>query len=606
MCGIVAYVGRENAVPYLINSLEKLEYRGYDSAGIAILNENKIKVIKRQGSVESFKKAIPRELFALEGIGHTRWATHGRVSQINAHPHLSQNGTFAVVHNGIIENSMELRGVLENEGYSFLSDTDTEAIAHLLERNYHGDLLRCISESAKMLKGSFALGIIHAESPGKIICLKKDSPLIVAQGDGCTMAISDLAAIESCREYYDLADGEIAFLTRDEISFYTFEGEKIRKKGKKHEMIDSDYTKGKFEHYMLKEIYDQPKAVYETVSGYIKNSKIEFPKFNIDVTVAKDIERIYLVGCGSAYHGALCAVYALRELTGLDVSAHIASEFRYDSLKINGKCLTVFISQSGETADTLGALSLAREKGAMTLCVINVKDSAMSKKSHHCILTLAGREVSVATTKAYTCQIVLLYMIGAYLGDKRGVLSKRAYSHFVGTVSALPQIIKNSLKTDDKLIQACERLKGSEHIYFIGRCSDYALAMEGALKMKEISYIHCEAYAAGELKHGSIALINEGTPVIALCLNDSLFKKTQGAISEVKSRGAFVIVLTSKEHEKEIEDADIVISCEKGDGDLFSPFGGIVPMQLMSYYVAKSRGLNVDRPRNLAKSVTVE
>lgn len=607
MCGIVAYTGKNNVVPYLINSLKMLEYRGYDSAGIAIVNSEGISVVKRQGTVSNLAKAIKENFCAKTGIGHTRWATHGEPSQINAHPHLSENGIFAVVHNGIIENCAELKAQLKKQGYSFLSDTDTEIISQLLERNYKGDLLTCVENTLKALSGSFALAILHRDSPGKIICAKKDSPLIVAKTKTGYAALSDLiAANEECDEYYPLNDGEIAVLSCEEAKFLTFCGENVEKTPRNLSADFSYSNKNGYEHYMLKEIYEQPDCLDKTINAYIKGDSICFPGFDIEPIQAKTIDRIYLVACGSAYHAAICGKYAFEKLTDIAVSAHIASEFRYDCLPLNGKSLVVLISQSGETADTLASLTLAKEMGAISLSVINVKASAMAQKSDYVIPTLAGAEISVATTKAYTCQIAVLYLLALFFGKIRNTLVSSSYKAYLDYILYLPKLIKNSFKHKENILSLAESIKDSEHIYFIGRSCDYALALEGALKMKEISYIHCEAYPAGELKHGSIALIHKGTPIIAICLKHSLFKKTLSAISEVQARGAFVVAITDFEHEKQLENVDSVIVCENVKDELFAPFHGIVPLQLMSYHTAAKKGLNVDRPRNLAKSVTVE
>lgn len=607
MCGIVAYTGKSNAVPYLINSLKMLEYRGYDSAGIAIINSEGISVVKRQGTVSNLAKAINENFCAKTGIGHTRWATHGEPSQINAHPHLSENGVFAVVHNGIIENCAELKAQLKKQGYSFLSDTDTEIISQLLERNYKGDLISCAKDTLKALNGSFALAILHRDSPGKIICAKKDSPLIITKTKDGYAALSDLiAANAECEEYYTLNDGEIAVLSCEGIKFLTFCGENVEKVPNGPDIDFSHSNKKGYEHYMLKEIYEQSDCLYKTINAYIKGDNICFPGFNIASLKEKNIDRIYLVACGSAYHAAVCGKYAFEKLTDIAVSAHIASEFRYDCLPLNSKSLVVLISQSGETADTLASLSLAKEMGAISLSVINVKTSAMAQKSDYVIPTLAGAEISVATTKAYTCQVAVLYMLALFFAKTRNTVEPSCYKTYLSYISYLPELIKNSFRDKENILSLAENIKDSEHIYFIGRSCDYALALEGALKMKEISYIHCEAYPAGELKHGSIALIHQGTPVVAICLKHSLFHKTLNAINEVKSRGAFVVAITDFEHEKQLENADCVIVCENVKDELFTPFHGIVPLQLLSYHTAAKKGLNVDRPRNLAKSVTVE
>lgn len=607
MCGIIGYIGKNNAVPYLLHGLKKLEYRGYDSSGIALINENGISVLKRQGKISALEEAVTPSFSAKAGIGHTRWATHGEPSQHNAHPHLSENGMFAVVHNGIIENCDKIKSLLKKEGYCFLSDTDTEVISQLLERNYNGSLIPCLVSTMASLEGSFALGILHRDFPDRIICAKKDSPLLLAKNESGTFIFSDsVAASDSIDEYYSLEDGELATLTKDSISFFDSTGSAIEKSPHKIFGSETASEKGGFSHYMLKEIYEQPKALRDTLSAYIESGNIVFPDFHIDKKDAKLIDRIYLVACGSAYHAALCAKYVLREMTGACVSAEIASEFRYDSVVLSENSLVVAISQSGETADTLAALKKAKSNNAKTLAIVNVRNSAIAKEADSVIYTLAGTEISVATTKAYTCQVAVLYLLAAFLGNKTGFLSPEQCRDFSQELSSAPEKLENELRLNDTARLAAEKLKNSEHIYFIGRNTDYALSMEGALKMKEISYIHCEAYPAGELKHGTISLIEKGTPVIALCFRRDIFKKTLSAIKEVKARGAWVLALTVKQLEDELCDADMLITLESSSKDNHTALPGALPLQLMSYHTALLRGCDIDKPRNLAKSVTVE
>ena len=602
MCGIIGYTGKNSAVPYLIDGLKKLEYRGYDSAGIAVCNENGISLLKRKGKVSILEADINENLAGTTGIGHTRWATHGEPSQVNAHPHLSENGIFAVVHNGIIENCDRLKTHLKNEGYSFLSDTDTEVISQLLERNYRGDLLACLKETADALEGSFAVAALHRDRPDTIVCMKKNSPLIVAKGDAGVFIMSDtLATQEHSLTYYVLSEGEIAVADKNSVSFYTSEGKAAEKTPCHISHQGTSADKGSFPHYMLKEIYEQPEALKRTLGEYIKGGEIRFPCFLGCEDEIKNIRSIHLVACGSAYHAARLSEYIFHRLTHKEVTSHVASEFRYDEVPLSENSLVVVISQSGETADSIAALELAKEKGAKILSVVNVKNSTIALKSHLVIPTLAGPEIAVATTKAFTCQLGVLYALAAFMCED--ALSKAA---FINELSRVSEKLEAELSQADAALSVSELIKDSEHIYFIGRNTDYALSMEGALKMKEISYIHCEAYPAGELKHGTISLIEKGTPVIALCLRRDLMSKTLSAIKEVKARGAFVIAVTAKEFEKELSDADFTLTLKAFTRDDFTAFPAAVPLQLMSYYTAVKRNCDVDKPRNLAKSVTVE
>ncbi len=603
MCGIIGYTGRHNAVPYLIQGLKNLEYRGYDSAGIALIDEDGISVLKRKGRVSVLESAADESLKGKTGIGHTRWATHGEPSQLNAHPHLSENGIFAVVHNGIIENCDELRQHLKQDGYAFISDTDTEVISQLLEKNYEGDLIGCLYKTARLLEGSFAVAALHRDYPGTIICLKKRSPLIIAKADDGFQVLSDISSCRGITSYYALDDGETAFVNADSVRFFSSEGLPTEKAPSFCSSAAFCRDKGNFPHYMLKEIYEQPCRVADTIDAYLKNGNIVFPGLKLSESELKAVKRIHFVACGSAYHAALCAEYVFRRLCTIDVSVHIASEFRYDSISMDKDSLVVAVSQSGETADTLAALISASQKGAHTLAIVNVPSSAMAKLAHSVIFTPAGAEISVATTKAYSCQVAVLFLLGCLFSK---ITPLQHPNNLSEKLTRVPKKIESELTDHKKLIDLADRLKSCEHIYFIGRNTDYALAMEGALKMKEISYIHCEAYAAGELKHGTISLIEKGTPVIAVCLRNDIFSKTLSAIKEVKARGAFVIALTQKGREASLTDADIVITCSKAQDDNLSALTGIVPLQLLSYYTALARGCDIDKPRNLAKSVTVE
>ena len=606
MCGIIGYVGENNAVPYLIKGLHKLEYRGYDSSGIALIKGNEIFVLKRQGKIEALEKAVSPELFSFCGIGHTRWATHGKPSQKNAHPHLSRNGTFAIVHNGIIENADVIRQTLVNEGYSFISDTDTEAVCQLLERNYQGDMMTCIRETIKILSGSYALGIIHKDFPKTIFCVKKDSPLLVSQSTCGSFIFSDsIAAKEYCDSYFSLDDFEIAIVSDKKLQIYNIDRNLIRKTPTKISSDNEDDEKMGFPHYMLKEIYEQPMALKRTLDSYITDGKIHFPLSDMTAKDIENIQRIYIVGCGSAYHAGVFGKYIIENLTGICTSAEIASEFRYGSVPLKEDCLVIVVSQSGETADSIAALKKAKECGAKTLAVVNVKDSAMTKLADTIIYTKAGREIAVATTKAYLCQVAVMLLIGLFLGKKSGRISREDYAMMLKELPGVISSTEKALSLSDKLSAVATTLKDAEHIYFIGRNTDYALSLEGSLKLKEISYIHCEAYPAGELKHGTISLIEKGTPVVAVCLRDDIFHKTLSGINEVKARGARIIALTKEKYASCFDIGDIVITSEDLCDNL-SLLPAAVPLQLLSYHIAVMRNCEVDKPRNLAKSVTVE
>lgn len=607
MCGIIGYVGENNAVPYLLKGLHKLEYRGYDSSGIALLKGNEIFLLKRQGKIDALESAVSPELFSFCGIGHTRWATHGKPSQKNAHPHLSRNGTFAIVHNGIIENADILRRTLINEGCSFISETDTEVISQLLERNYQGNIRECIAETLKALRGSYALAIIHKDYPRTIFCARKDSPLLIAQSSCGSFVFSDSIAVrEHCDSYYCLDDFEMAEISDSGLYFFTQDGTPITKKPSAISDKGSDSEKSGFPHYMLKEIYEQPMALKTTLDSYITDGKIHFPNANISQQDIESTDRIYIVGCGSAYHAGVYGRYIIEEMTGISTCAEIASEFRYSKVPLNQKSLVIVISQSGETADSIAALKKARDCGAKTLSVVNVPGSTMTQLSDMLIYTMAGREIAVATTKAYLCQIAVMHLLSLFIGEKSGRISSDRYSMLLKQLQLSVLSVEKHLTLSEKASVVAKKLKDAEHIYFIGRNSDFALALEGSLKLKEISYIHCEAYPAGELKHGTISLIEKGTPVVAVCLREDIFPKTLSGIKEVKARGANIIALTKEKFEKYFDETDTLITISDSLSDNLTPLSGVVPLQLLSYHVAVMKGCEVDKPRNLAKSVTVE
>lgn len=607
MCGIIGYVGKNNAVPYLIEGLKKLEYRGYDSSGIALQKGGEIFLLKRQGKISELIKALTPELFSFCGIGHTRWATHGEPSERNAHPHLSKEGTFAVVHNGIIENSSALKQMLTSEGYSFISDTDTEVICHLLERNFKGEPLECISETIKSLEGSYALAIIHKDYPKTIYCAKQNSPLLISTSPHGNFVISDCSASDICCEnYFTLEDGELAIVKADSVSFFDSNCSDISKKSHPITYKETDSEKMGFPHYMLKEIYEQPSAFSETLKSCCDDGKIDFPLAKISASDICNIDSIHIVGCGSAYHAGVYGKYIIEELTGICTSAHIASEFRYGSVPMSERSLVVVISQSGETADSIAALKKAKGLGAKTLAVVNVQGSTMTTLADMLIYTKSGKEIAVATTKAYLCQTAVMYLLGVFLAEKAGKITQQECADLLKNLQKLNGTIESQLRINEKTADVARDLVRAEHIYFIGRHTDYALALEGALKMKEISYIHCEAYPAGELKHGTISLIEKGTPLVALCLREDIFSKTLSNIKEVKARGGRVIAITRERFASHFDSDDTLIFAENTPHDRLTPLTGIIPLQLLSYHVASLKGCEVDKPRNLAKSVTVE
>ncbi len=602
MCGIIGYIGEENAKEYLLSGLEKLEYRGYDSAGIALLDGDKIIYRKSKGKLSQLEDKIRSysdELIGNLGIGHTRWATHGAVTDENAHPHLSQNGLFAVVHNGIIENYDKLRQQLISEGYTFKSETDTEVIAQLLEKYYSGSLINAVSKTCEQLIGSFALAIMCKDCKDKLICVRRASPLIIGISDKGSLISSDVAAISRHTDkIYKLEENEIAIVKRDSVSFYDRNLSPASKEITEIKAASHTADKGPFEHFMLKEIYEQPQAIRNTVSAF------DFENINSKFDISA-INRIYIVACGSAYHVGVMGKYVIEALAQIPVEADIASEFRYRRPVIDKNTLIIIISQSGETADSLAALRLAKDKGCKVLSVVNVPESSIADESDCVIYTQAGTEIAVATTKAYSAQLAVVYLFAVCLAEHRQIIDNKAKETFIAQIAELPEKIEYMLKTQKVMQNIVSEIKDCEHIYFIGRNTDYAIALEAALKMKEISYIHCESYGAGELKHGTLSLIEDGTPVFALACNDTVFKKTASNIKEVKARGGKVYCFTTEIHADEIDEADKIITIPE-----FNPFfiGSleIIPFQLLSYYIAKEKGCDIDKPRNLAKSVTVE
>ena len=608
MCGIVGYIGDDKATPILLNGLEKLEYRGYDSAGVAVYQNHSVEVVKSKGRLKNLCDILTSDnhMTGTLGIGHTRWATHGEPSDINSHPHCSENGSFAVVHNGIIENYLYLRDYLMNKGKRFASETDTEVVAQLLEYYYNGNILDTIIKVLSKIEGAYALGIICKDDPDTLYAVRKDSPLIIGLGKGENYIASDIPAIiDKTRDIYRLNDNEIAVIKRDNVTVYN-EAKEIITKNKIH--IDWDITaaeKEGYEHFMLKEIMEQPKAVHNTISPRLVDGKIVLDELKLTKEDLQKLKKIVIVACGSAYHVGVVAKYSIEKTVRIPVEIDIASEFRFRDPIIDENVLVLVISQSGETADTLAALREAKKLGARVLSIVNVVGSSIANESDDVLYTWAGPEISVATTKAYSTQLCVVYLLVLYMADLLGTISKQEYQNYVADLEALPSLIEKTI-SDTKQIQAvAAKYYQCENIFFIGRNIDYALSLEGSLKLKEISYIHSEAYAAGELKHGSISLIEDGTLVVSLATYEALFDKMMSNIKEVKARGATVLSLTT-EDKTIIESETDEVFYIPNINSMMAPSLAVLPLQLFAYYVADNRGCDIDKPRNLAKSVTVE
>ncbi len=605
MCGIVGYTGAQNAAPVLLEGLKKLEYRGYDSAGIAVMKDGEIAICKVTGRIAGLEEKTEngRLLPGTAGIGHTRWATHGAPTDTNAHPHTSSDGKFAVVHNGIIENYLDLRQELTEKGYRFQSETDTEVVVHLVEMYYSGDLKKAVMKASARLRGSYALGIVSAYEPGKIIVVREASPLILGVGVGENYFASDVTALVAyTRNAIYLEDGELAELTADSVSVYDCAGKPVQKKISRITWDIQAAEKGGYEHFMLKEIMEQPRAVKATMAPRLKNGEVVLDDTDMDLS---GIRRIVITACGSAYYAGCAAKYAIEKLCRIPVITELASELRYSDPLMDSSTLLIVLSQSGETADTIAAMKECQHRGAKALAIVNVVGSTIAKLADYTLYTWAGPEIAVATTKGYTTQLTVLYLFALYAARKLGHLEDAEYKKLQGTLKALPKLLQQALDMNPGLPQLAKKYHDNPSMFFIGRNTDYAVALEGALKMKEISYIHAESYAAGELKHGTIALIHEGQPVIALCCNDSLTEKTMSNIVEVKARGAEVLAVAFRENQRIVSLADDMIFIPKVS-TLFSAAVEIVPLQLLAYYVAKENGCDIDKPKNLAKSVTVE
>ena len=610
MCGIVGYIGFNQASDFLLDGMAKLEYRGYDSAGIAVIGaENVIKIQKKVGrlaNLEAIVKADPNE--GTIGIGHTRWATHGRPSDMNAHPHASEDGKFAVVHNGIIENYMPLKEELIEKGYHFKSETDTEVVAHLLADMYDGDFVGTVRRMLARVDGAYALEIICADEPDKIICTKKENPLVIGLGKGENFVASDIPAIINyTRDTYILSDNELAIVTRDNVSVFDREGNAIDKEVFHVSWNAEAAEKGGYEHFMLKEIHDQPKAVRDTFGTHISEDgkTVHFEELNWTADDVAAFNKILIVACGTAYHAGLVTKQYIESLARIPVNVEIASEYRYSNPLTDDKTLCIVISQSGETSDTLAALKEAKRHGAKSLAITNVVGSSISREADNTVYTWAGPEISVASTKAYTTQLVAGLLFAVYLGQLNGKMDPAVGEEIICGIKNLPTLIHEIFEVDEDMKAFAKHYGFKSDAFFLGRAIDYAVAMEGALKLKEISYIHAEAYAGGELKHGTLALIEEGVPVIALATQEDVYDKMISNIREVKAREAVVIGIGMKGDEELSKHVDHTIYVPRAN-KFIAPILAVVPLQLLAYYAAITRGADVDKPRNLAKSVTVE
>lgn len=608
MCGIVGYVGPKEAAPLLLEALHKLEYRGYDSSGICVAANGSIQVAKARGRLQVLRDMTQEgaQLPGHIGVGHTRWATHGEPSDVNSHPHLSQGGRVALVHNGIVENYMELREFLTEKGYSFASQTDTEIAAQLIDHCYHGDPVQAVREAVNLLTGSFALGIIFKDHPDQIIAVRKDSPLIVGLGQGENFIASDIPALlKHTRDILRLDEYELAVIRRDRVQVFDRYGDPVEKPVQHVDWDPGAAEKGGYAHFMLKEIMEQDRVLRDTLRPRIRDGQIQLALKHITAEDFRDCDRVYIVACGSASHVGHVARTYIEKLTRVPVCVELASEFRYIDPIITPHTITIVISQSGETLDTLFALREAKSRGSKVLSIVNVVGSSIANESQDVIYTWAGPEIAVATTKAYSAQLAVCYLVALYMAQCKDALSPQALSDAIAALDALPELAAHMLQGQEQLKYLASLYFGCKDIFFIGRNVDWAIALEGSLKLKEISYIHSEAYAAGELKHGTISLVEPGTLVVALCTYGPLREKMVSNIREVKARGAIVLALAEEGQPQVEEAADHVVWLPKAD-PLLAPSLAVIPLQLFAYYVALLKGCDIDKPRNLAKSVTVE
>ena len=611
MCGIVGYVGTQEAAPILLDGLRRLEYRGYDSAGMAVCGPEGLQVCKTRGRLQALADLTEegRTLTGTLGVGHTRWATHGEPNDINAHPQVSQSGLFAVVHNGIIENYALLRAQLTAKGYTFRSETDTEVVAQLLDYYYAAsrDVFEAVNSMLSAVEGAYALGIVCADAPDRLIAARKDAPLLLGYGDGKNFIASDVTALlRHTRDIVYMDDGELAVVTRGGIRIYD---ERRRPIEKEHHHIDWDVDaaeKGGYDHFMLKEIYEQPDAIARAITGRIRDGRVVLSDLTMTDREIRELGRVCIVACGSSYHVGMVGKYVLERLLRRPVEVSLASEFRYSDPIVGKGDLVIVISQSGETLDSMAALREAKKRGARILSIVNVVGSSIARESHDVLYTWAGPEIAVATTKAYSTQMVVLNLLGLYFGDILGTVDFDTYTAMVQGIEALPAQMAHILSDTAEIQAAARELAGHEQIFFIGRNLDYALSLEGSLKLKEISYIHSEAYASGELKHGTISLIEEGTPVIAAATYMPLFDKAMSNVVEVQARGARVLALTTETGAERMHSRVARVLTVPETETMLLPQLGVVPLQLLAYYIALARGCDIDKPRNLAKSVTVE
>lgn len=608
MCGIVGYIGKEQAAPILLDGLSKLEYRGYDSAGMAVFDGEKINVTKTKGRLKVLSELthggtmLPGTL----GIGHTRWATHGSPSDTNAHPHYNSDESIVVVHNGIIENYIKLRKKLEKNGYQFVSETDTEVIAHLLDYYYKGNPLEAVTKIMHRMEGSYALGIIFKDHPNELYAVRKDSPLIIGRTDGGSIIASDVPAVlKYTRDVYFIENEEIVRLTEQNMEFFTVDEEPLQKESVHIDWDANAAEKGGYEHFMLKEMYEQPKAIADTFSPRIKDGKIVIDELGMNDDEIKGIRKIVIVACGSAYHTGMTSKYVFEGMARIPVEVDLASEFRYRDPILTEGTLVIVISQSGETADSLAALREAKEKGCKVLGIVNVVGSSIAREADNVMYTWAGPEIAVATTKAYSCQLIALYLLAMKFAYVRDTITEDELGEMIEDLKKIPAQAEMLLNNKDRIQKFANRYLAAKSIFFIGRGIDYAISMEGSLKLKEVSYIHSEAYAAGELKHGTISLIEDGTLVTAILTQENLYKKMISNMEEVKTRGAFVMAVTNEGNTDVEKAADYVVYIPETN-KFFTNSLAIIPLQLFGYYVAVGRGCDVDKPRNLAKSVTVE
>lgn len=610
MCGIVGYIGDKDTQAILIDGLRKLEYRGYDSAGISVFTDKGLQVVKAQGRMANLESKLEHHpLVGKAGIGHTRWATHGKPSDENSHPHMDAQHKFSVVHNGIIENYLELKDELIRSGVEFLSETDTEVIAHLVAREYEGDIVKAVQKAVTFMRGAFALGVLTEHEPDKLVAVRQASPLVIGVGEGENFIGSDIPAIlKYTRNVYILNDGEMAVLTQDAVELMTIEGNFISR-----EMIHVDWDavtaeKGGFDHFMLKEIHEQPKAYRDTMRGRINDDGkgVHFSDLKLTAEQIRNIRNVQIVACGTAYHAGLVGRNIIEKMAKIPVETDVASEYRYRSPIINKDTLVIVVSQSGETADTLAALREAQANGAHVIAVTNVVGSSIARDANDVIATLAGPEIAVASTKAYTSQLIAFYLFGLHLAEIRGTMTTEEISETLAAMESLPEQVEQILEMAPEIKEYAEHIAQHKHLFFIGRGVDYAVVQEGSLKLKEISYIHSEAYAAGELKHGTLALIEDGIPVIALATQEDVLEKTVSNIKEVKARGGEVMVISYDEHREDLlKSVDYVMTIPK-TLQILTPALSVVTLQLLAYYASLALEHDVDKPRNLAKSVTVE